>query len=222
MVDAQKRRTPKLDNPENEQREKWSDHKSSPLVWYVYILEFDDGSYYIGQTNDLTVRLAEHALGNGAEATKEKAHKLVWFNQCADRDSAKHMETRLKKANAKRISGMISNFDQLVRLVKPDKTLDELERERRDYISKMGGLYHHNNRNFLYPYVPAACGWDGGPKNKLFGTPDWQELVEIAETYDAVEKVAGEDAARRAVRGFPPCGKCLALRPLDDASPNHP
>ena len=63
----------------NETRENKSDNKGAPLVWYVYIIELEDGGYYVGQTNDLPTRCAEHALGGGAKATATQKGKLVWF-----------------------------------------------------------------------------------------------------------------------------------------------
>ncbi len=69
----------------NKLRENTSDKASDPLVWYVYILELADGGYYIGQTNDLATRIAEHAVGGGAKATQGKAPRLVWFSHTHDR-----------------------------------------------------------------------------------------------------------------------------------------
>ena len=54
-------------------REQASDSQTSPLIWYVYILERPDGDYYIGQTNELHVRLAEHELGGGASRRQRAA-----------------------------------------------------------------------------------------------------------------------------------------------------
>ncbi|MBS3795944.1 MAG: GIY-YIG nuclease family protein, partial [Candidatus Thorarchaeota archaeon] len=37
-------------------------------MYYVYIIETTDGTYYTGQTNDLIRRLGEHAAGNSHSA----------------------------------------------------------------------------------------------------------------------------------------------------------
>jgi predicted GIY-YIG superfamily endonuclease len=38
-------------------------------VWYVYFLELSNGDVYVGSTNDLRVRFAEHARGS-VQSTK--------------------------------------------------------------------------------------------------------------------------------------------------------
>ncbi|MDY0018972.1 MAG: NUDIX domain-containing protein [Anaerolineae bacterium] len=39
-------------------------------MWYLYVLECGDGSFYTGATGDLSRRLAEHQSGRGARYTK--------------------------------------------------------------------------------------------------------------------------------------------------------
>lgn len=187
------------------QRETASDATRNPLVWYVYILEFEDGGYYIGQPNSLTERVAEHAMGAGAESTAGRPHKLVWFNQTHDRESAIKMENRLQDAVERRplkVKEMVGSFDNLLKLVKPDKTLQELRDDEKKYIRDNGRLFHHVPVT-LRPFNSAACGWGGGPQGQLYGTSDWTVLAKDAETFDKVMGVAGEEAARRAVMGRP-------------------
>jgi putative endonuclease len=47
----------------------------------VYILECADGSYYVGSTNDLAVRLHEHQEGRGAAYTRRRRPVRLVFNQ---------------------------------------------------------------------------------------------------------------------------------------------
>ncbi len=50
---------------------------------YMYILQCNDGSYYVGSTNNLELRLEEHNPGEGAEYTKHRLPvKLVYFEEC--------------------------------------------------------------------------------------------------------------------------------------------
>ncbi len=50
---------------------------------YMYILQCADGSYYVGSTNDLEKRVAEHNAGEGAEYTKHRLPvKLAYFEEC--------------------------------------------------------------------------------------------------------------------------------------------
>lgn len=50
---------------------------------YMYILRCNDGSYYVGSTNNLERRLEEHNHGEGAEYTKHRLPvELVYFEEC--------------------------------------------------------------------------------------------------------------------------------------------
>ena len=198
----------------NAARETRSDQQNDPTLWCVYIVENGDGGLYIGQTNNLTVRVAEHAMGAGAEATSGKAPRLVWFTHTHSRENALKVEARLKTRYAERpdeIRRTIADFDQLVKMVRPDKTLAQLREEEKAHERDMRMSFH---------YVPvtvtarrSACGWMGGREGQLFGSSDWDSLRAMADTYDAVLTAAGEEAARKAIDGRPPCRDCLAKQP---------
>jgi len=47
-------------------------------IRYVYILKLSDATFYIGQTNDLGIRLQEHKDGQQAQ-TRGKAPKMVYY-----------------------------------------------------------------------------------------------------------------------------------------------
>ena len=65
---------------------------------YVYVLKSEKlGELYIGQTNDLKRRFAEH---NGKKniSTKNKApFKLVYYEAYSSKSDAKHRENMLKR-----------------------------------------------------------------------------------------------------------------------------
>jgi len=49
---------------------------------YMYILECSNGQYYVGSTNNLKARIAEHQRGEGANfTTKHLPVKLVYFEE---------------------------------------------------------------------------------------------------------------------------------------------
>ena len=51
-------------------------------VFYVYVLECQDGTYYTGYTNDLENRLKLHNKGIGAKYTRDRRPvKLVWYEE---------------------------------------------------------------------------------------------------------------------------------------------
>ncbi len=69
--------------------------------FYVYILASHIvGTLYIGVTNDLIRRVAEHQLQLTKGFTKKyDVHKLVYFEQFDDAENAIRREKRLKKWN---------------------------------------------------------------------------------------------------------------------------
>lgn len=65
--------------------------------YYVYILASHGRVLYIGVTNDLTRRTAEHQQGVVAGFTKKyRAHRLVYYEICNNVDSAIAREKQLK------------------------------------------------------------------------------------------------------------------------------
>ena len=148
----------------NETRENKSDNKGAPLVWYVYIIELEDGGYYVGQTNDLHTRYAEHALGGGAKATATQKGKLVWFSHTHAREAAKAMEARLQAANERsphEIQVLAGRFQDLVRLVCPEKTLRELTEEQAERDRVAASRYHMLIRKEGDVFLSAVCGYRG-------------------------------------------------------------
>jgi putative endonuclease len=69
--------------------------------FYVYILASGiGGTLYIGVTNDLIRRVAEHRLKSIKGFTeKYEVHRLVYFEQFDDAENAIRREKRLKKWN---------------------------------------------------------------------------------------------------------------------------
>ena len=66
-------------------------------MWYVYIVECSDGTYYTGITNDLDNRIRTHNQGKGAKYTRARLPvKLVWDQQCEDRSAASKLEHLVK------------------------------------------------------------------------------------------------------------------------------
>lgn len=67
-------------------------------VWYVYILECSDGSYYAGTTNDVDARMKAHAEGKGSKYVYKKGfRKLLFAKPCRTKSNACKCEYRIKK-----------------------------------------------------------------------------------------------------------------------------
>ena len=70
-------------------------------MFYVYMLECkgNEGprSLYVGSTNSLERRFIEHAAGQGAQFTKNKQLKLVFYQTFRTRSEAMLKEQQLKR-----------------------------------------------------------------------------------------------------------------------------
>ncbi|MFW9788920.1 MAG: GIY-YIG nuclease family protein [Candidatus Thorarchaeota archaeon] len=69
-------------------------------MYFVYIIETEDGTYYTGMTNDVVRRFQEHLSRNSRSAAYLKMHKaayVVYMTECKTRGAAMKLERRLKK-----------------------------------------------------------------------------------------------------------------------------
>jgi len=67
------------------------------MAFWTYILHCNGGKFYVGHTDNLEQRIAQHQTGYFPGFTK--AHlpvKLVWSDSFPTRDEARAMERRLK------------------------------------------------------------------------------------------------------------------------------
>ncbi|MBI5194819.1 MAG: HsdR family type I site-specific deoxyribonuclease [Nitrospirae bacterium] len=65
--------------------------------YYVYVIECDNSSYYIGQTLDIEKRWEEHITGNAAKWTKlYKPVKIIHYEELNSREKAVKRESDLK------------------------------------------------------------------------------------------------------------------------------
>jgi predicted GIY-YIG superfamily endonuclease len=67
------------------------------VAFYTYILRCSDGSYYVGHTDDIDYRLAQHQQGTlGGYTARRRPVVLVWTDMFPSRDDAFAAERRLK------------------------------------------------------------------------------------------------------------------------------
>ena len=72
--------------------------KEMEKQWYVYILEYQDGSFYTGVTNDVDKRLKAHAEGKGSKYVYKKGFKkLLRAKSCKDKSEACKCEYEIKQ-----------------------------------------------------------------------------------------------------------------------------
>ena len=67
-------------------------------MWYVYIVQCSDNTYYTGISNDVNKRIKAHNEGKGAKYTKNRSPVVLKY--CADfpnRSEASKEEYRIKQ-----------------------------------------------------------------------------------------------------------------------------
>lgn len=64
-------------------------------MYYVYILENNDGELYFGFTSDLKGRLSEHNAGR-SQSTKNHKWKLIYYEAYAASGDARRRERQIK------------------------------------------------------------------------------------------------------------------------------
>lgn len=81
------------------------------MPYYAYILECADGTYYIGSTDNLYARVAEHNEGRGASYTRSRLPaRLVYHEDFENRSLAMKREWELKKLNREQKKRMVEGF----------------------------------------------------------------------------------------------------------------
>jgi len=85
---------------------------------YMYILLCSDGTYYIGSTTDIEMRLAQHQSGQGANHTKKHLPvKLIYYEEYQRIDEAYYREKQVQGWGRKKKEALINgNLDLLPRL----------------------------------------------------------------------------------------------------------
>lgn len=72
-------------------------------MYYVYLLECSDSSYYCGITTDIQRRIIEHNTSKkGAKYTRSRRPvKLIWSKIVQNRSEATKLEIQIKKLSKK-------------------------------------------------------------------------------------------------------------------------
>jgi predicted GIY-YIG superfamily endonuclease len=76
--------------------------------FFTYILRCSDGSYYVGHTDELARRMAEHETGAGTGYTAARQPiQLVWHEEFPTREEAKAAEMQIKKWSRRKKEALI-------------------------------------------------------------------------------------------------------------------
>jgi len=90
-------------------------------LYYLYILECNDGSYYTGVTNNLEKRFAEHQSDENPKSYvyNRRPLKLIWSEYYNDINQAIEKEKQVKGWSKKKKEALIKDdFDSLIELSK--------------------------------------------------------------------------------------------------------
>jgi putative endonuclease len=81
-------------------------------MFYVYVMASKTGTLYVGMTNDLARRVAEHKQDINEGFTKKyKCHALVYYEYGESSIGAIEREKQIKKCNRMKKSLLISRFN---------------------------------------------------------------------------------------------------------------
>lgn len=89
---------------------------------WTYILECEDGSYYVGSTTDLERRVWEHNQGIGSKYTsRRRPVTLVYSAEFSHIEEAYQREKQVQGwGRAKREALICGDFDNLAKLARKD------------------------------------------------------------------------------------------------------
>ena len=88
----------------------------------MYILKCIDDSYYIGSTNDIDKRLAQHQNGEGANYTKKRLPvKLVYMEEFQRIDDAFYREKQVQGWSRKKKEALINSQFELLHMLSKSK-----------------------------------------------------------------------------------------------------
>lgn len=87
--------------------------------FYVYILKCSDDSFYVGLTNDLELRLAQHSSGINSESytASRLPIEIKYYSEFRYIDQAIAFEKKIKGWSRKKKQALIEeNWDEIVKL----------------------------------------------------------------------------------------------------------
>jgi len=92
-----------------EKEEHPAPNAATGAVWFLYILECCDGSFYTGVTNDMSARLRKHQEGTASRYTRTRRPVvLVHQEECGSRSQALARECAVKSLGRQRKEELIA------------------------------------------------------------------------------------------------------------------
>jgi len=89
--------------------------------FFTYMLRCADRSYYVGHTDDIEHRIAQHESAVGGYTATRQPIQLVWFEEFPTREEAKVVEAQLKKWTRRKKEALIDGkIDELKQAARKD------------------------------------------------------------------------------------------------------
>ncbi len=148
---------------------------------YMYVLACADGSFYVGSTKDLRVRLVQHQIGEGSQHTMNRRPvKLVYYETFDRIDEAFAREKQIQRwSRAKKLALIRGNISELKQLARNHSAPEPVEGYFGDYPPDFfdfiiidechrGGANDESNwRGILEYFAPAVqLGLTATPKRR--------------------------------------------------------
>jgi putative endonuclease len=94
------------------------------MAFWAYMLRCSDGKFYVGHTEDIEIRFAQHQSGYFTGYTyKRRPVALVWSEYFQTRDDAKTVEKQLKGwSRAKKEALIAGDWERISELARSPKT----------------------------------------------------------------------------------------------------
>ncbi len=111
--------------------------------FFVYMLRCADGSYYVGHTDELERRLAQHSSGQiGGYTHERRPVELVWSQETATREEALAAELRIKGwSRAKKQALIAGDWERIQALAKSRAGMGEAGAiVRPEPVERLGGM----------------------------------------------------------------------------------
>ncbi|WP_371381513.1 GIY-YIG nuclease family protein [Sporomusa aerivorans] len=84
-------------------------------MFYTYIVECADGTFYTGWTTNLITRVAAHNKGTGARYTRSRLPvTLIYYELCPSESQARKREYAIKQLSRKAKEALIAAFQEEV------------------------------------------------------------------------------------------------------------
>ena len=91
------------------------------MAW-MYILECGDGSYYVGSTTNLDLRIAQHEAGAGARYTSRRLPvKLMYWEEYERVEDAFQREKQVQKWSRAKRKALIAGNEELLSVLAKKK-----------------------------------------------------------------------------------------------------